>query len=320
MSTTPHDALFKKVFSRIEHAASALRTLLPPPIAARIDFSALTLRPGSFVDQQLATSHSDLLFSASITGQPLLIYLLFEHQSAADPIMPYRLLRYMMRVWEAHLADHPEARRLPAILPVVLHHSETGWRGSVRFEDLLDLDPDTLAALVEHVPRFRFVLEDVSHESDEALRARGMTPLGRLALWCFRHARQPHELVRGLGAWLELVQEVRRAPDGRAALALIWRYILTISDRRDPDALLRGLLAAAGPESKEEIVSVADYLEEKGRLKGQRSALLDLLGVRFGQLPDDAVAKIQAADAQHLKEWILRVLTAPTLAEVLGEG
>ena len=241
MSTTPHDALFKKVFSRIEHAASALRTLLPPAIAARIDFSALTLRPGSFVDQQLATSHSDLLFSASITGQP----------------------------------------------------------------------------------RFRFVLEDVSLESDEALRARGMTPLGRLALWCFRHARQPHELVRRLGAWLELVQEVRRAPDGRAALALIWRYILTISDRREPDALLRGLLAAAGPESKEEIVSVADYLEEKGRLKGklegQRSMLLELLGVRFGELPEGAVSKIQAADAQHLKAWSLRLLTAPTLADVLGD-
>ncbi|HSN98802.1 MAG TPA: hypothetical protein VLS89_10975 [Candidatus Nanopelagicales bacterium] len=75
-------------------------------------------------------------------------------------------------------------------------------------------------------------------------------------------------------------------------------------------------------------MSVADYLEEKGRLKGQlegqlagqRTALLDLLGVRFGELPEGAVAKIQAADAQRLRTWLIRVLTAPTLADVLTDA
>ncbi len=319
MSSTPHDALFKATFSQVEHAAAALRAVLPAALAARIDFGTLALQPGSFVDQRLAGSHSDLLFSALLARSPVLIYVLYEHQSKDSALMAFRLLRYMVRVWEAHLARHPDARRLPAILPVVLHHSDTGWKASVAFEELLDLDPEALAAMAEHIPRFRFVLDDISAEPDEALRARAMTALGRLVLWCLRHGRQPKELVRRLSGWLDVVREVRQAPSGRAALGLVWRYILTVSGPRRPEELLRRLLAAAGPESQEEIVSVADWLEERGRLNGQRSMLLKQLRVRFGALPETEVARVQAATAEQLERWTERVLSAVSLAEVLAE-
>jgi predicted transposase YdaD len=343
MSNTPHDALFKATFSQIEHAAAALRAILPPALAARIDFSKLAHIPASFIDQRLAASHSDLLFSALLSGNPLLIYLLFEHQSTDPPLMAFRLLKYMVRIWDAHLAAHPDARKLPAILPVVLHHSKAGWRASVAFEQLLDLDADALAAIADYVPRFRFVLDDISAETDEMLKARAMTALGRLVLWCFRHARRPEELVRRLAGWRDVVREVRQAPNGRAALAFIWRYILTISDPAQPEDLLEQLLQGAGPEMEEEIVSVADYLEEKGRLKGldeghrkgldegrlkgldegrlegQRGTLLKLLGVRFGTLPEVMVARIQTASAQQLDRWTERVLMAATVGEALGD-
>lgn len=336
MSSTPHDALFKATFSQIEHAAAALRAVLPPALAARIDFSTLALQPGSFIDEQLAASHSDLLFSALLARSPLLIYVLYEHQSKDDALMAFRLLRYMVRVWEGHLARHPEARRLPAILPVVLHHSDTGWKASVAFEELLELDPEALEAMAEHIPRFRFVLDDISAETDEALKARAMTALGRLVLWCFRHARRPEVLMRRLPRWRDVVHEVRRAPSGKDALALVWRYILTINDPRRPEELLQRLLRAAGPETEEEIVSVADWLEEqgrqkgldeglrkgldKGRLEGQRGILLKQLQARFGALPEAVTTRIQSAEGRQLDVWAERVLTAATLAEVLDEG
>jgi hypothetical protein len=172
------------------------------------------------------------------------------------------------------------------------------------------------------------VLDDISTETDDALQARAMIALGRLVLWCFRHARQPDELLRRLSRWRTVVHEVRQAPRGRDALALVWRYILAINDLRRPEDLVRQLLRAAGPEAKEEIVSVADWLEERGRLKGldegrlegQRSMLLKMLRSRFGPLPEAAATRLQSADAPQLEAWAERVLTAATLAEVLGEG
>ncbi|WP_437635646.1 Rpn family recombination-promoting nuclease/putative transposase [Sorangium sp. So ce854] len=83
MTPTPHDALFKSTFSQPEHAAAALRQVLPAALAARIDFASLALQSGSFIDEKLAASHSDLLFSARLEEASLFIYVLFEHQSTA---------------------------------------------------------------------------------------------------------------------------------------------------------------------------------------------------------------------------------------------
>ncbi|MGK3968481.1 DUF4351 domain-containing protein [Sorangium sp. So ce118] len=147
--------------------------------------------------------------------------------------------------------------------------------------------------------------------------------------------RRPEELVARLSGWYDVVREVRRAPGGGAALARVWRYILNIADPAQPRELLQRLLAAAGPEAEEEIVTIADYLREQGRqageregrqageregrLEGQRSTLLKLLQLRFGELPEPVVARVRAADAAQIEAWTERVLTSPTLDDVLTE-
>ena len=59
--------------------------------------------------------------------------------------MAFRLLQYMMRIWEDLRRREPERSQLPAILPVVLHHSSTGWTAATELLDLFDLTspPDT---------------------------------------------------------------------------------------------------------------------------------------------------------------------------------
>src|SRR6187399_1970474 len=98
----PHDALFKKTFSVVEHAAAELRAVLPAALVARTDFSTLALCPGSYIDENLAGSQSDLLFSVKVDGKPSLIYVLFEHQSSPDKLMPLRLLGYIVRILVRH--------------------------------------------------------------------------------------------------------------------------------------------------------------------------------------------------------------------------
>ena len=149
-----------------------------------------------------------------------------------------------------------------------------------------------------------------------------MTALARICLWCLRHAREPEVLVERLGAWVDLVREVRRALDGVAAVVLIMRYILEVSAPAQPDVLVARLAAATGGEAKEEIVTAADQLREQGRQRGleqaSRDILLDLLHERFDPLPDTAIARVAAASLAQLREWSKRVLKAPTLDDVLG--
>jgi len=319
MSTTVHDALFKSTFSQVEHASGELRVLLPPGLVARIDFATLELCPGSFVDEELAQRHTDLLFTAGIAGRPAYIYVLFEHQSTVTPLMPFRLLSYMVRIWSSYLAEHPDAKRLPAILPAVLHHSDTGWTSARAFEELLDIDDDIRSAIAEYVPRFRFLLDDLSREPEEALRARAMSAFGRLVLLCLQNARNPEQLLAQLGRWAPIWREVARVPHGMAALATVFRYIWEAHDRISVEELRALIAQEVGKDVEEAIVTAADLLREEGRKEGQRALLLKLLTTRFGPLPEDFMARLMAARTEEIERWADRVLTAPTLADVMAD-
>ncbi|MGB8145147.1 MAG: hypothetical protein WCF05_08260 [Chromatiaceae bacterium] len=57
---------------------------------------------------------------------------------------------------------------------------------------------------------------------------------------------------------------------------------------------------------------------EQGLQRGEARVLTALLRLRFGELPTAAQHRIEQADADTLLRWSERVLTAPSLDEVLG--
>src|SRR4051812_23582144 len=118
VTTTPHDALFKAAFSKLRHARGLLRALLPAPLERRFAWPSLRLESGIAVgDEDLDEQRMDLVFSVRAGNRRVLIYVLAEHQSKVDPWMPFRLLCYLVAIWKGYRAEHPRARKLPAILP-----------------------------------------------------------------------------------------------------------------------------------------------------------------------------------------------------------
>ena len=115
----PHDSLFRKTFSDPKEAESLLRSALPPEIRQTIHWNSLTLHHGSFVDDALRTSQTDLLFEVACgeSREPVWLYLLLEHQSTPDPRMPFRLLKYCCRIWDAQ----PPESDMRAIVPLVFY-------------------------------------------------------------------------------------------------------------------------------------------------------------------------------------------------------
>lgn len=73
-------------------------------------------------------------------------------------------------------------------------------------------------AIAEFVPRLSFILDDLSHVTDEELerRALGLVPV--LTLWALRDARDPKRLPMSLGRWAGTMATLLRAPNGREAL------------------------------------------------------------------------------------------------------
>ncbi len=320
----PHDRLFRRVFSEPEHAAGELRLLLPAEVSARADWSTLTPLPVTFVKDVLSELRSDVLFSLRVSGREVFLYLLMEHQSTSSPLMPFRLLRYVVQIWEHYLSEHKEATRLPAVVPMVVHHSKTGWKSATKLEQIIDLDADMLPALRGQLPCFEMLLDDLSTARDEELRARSMTELGRLALFCLARAREAEDFGAELGRWADAVVRVAALPNGVAALSALVSYILDVAEL--PKEELKTFFTELGPRTGEAFMTVGQILREEGRregraegeAKGRAEVLARLLRVKFGAVPEEALARLQSASIEQLDSWAERVLTANSIEEALS--
>jgi predicted transposase YdaD len=328
--SNPHDALFRHTFARVEHAAAELRSVLPAEILARLDLSTLALEPGSYVDDELSSAESDLLFTVDAAGTRAFVYLLFEHQSSVDHLMPLRVLRYVLCILERHVRERGGGRAslpLPIVLPVVLHHSATGWNASTCLEQLFEQTLLAEPRLRSCVPRFSFLLDDISHLSDEDLRARALGLLPTITLWALRDARHPGRIQSSLSRWAVSLRELARAESGAEALLTIFRYLSLVAKNASPRTILAAIVAAA-PDAKDTLMqTLAEYWKDegraegelKGRVEGARSVLTNLLELKFGPLSPNDRARVDAASEAQLSRWAARVLSAASIAETLAD-
>ncbi len=169
-NTNPHDALFKATFSAPRRAADVLRRQPPPDVADRIDWSTLERVPAESIGQDLTARRADLIFRARI-GEQTAFFLLFEHQSSVDPLMPVRVYIYISRIWEGWLREHPNAGYVPAVLPVVLYHGERPWTAPLDLHALFDLPDPLKAGLGPHLPALRLLVDDLTRSSEDEIEA-----------------------------------------------------------------------------------------------------------------------------------------------------
>lgn len=328
MAHQPHDSLVKAALSRQENAVGALRAVLPPALLAQLDLSTLRLSHDSFVDERLGKLFSDLVYEVEFAGRPALVcFVLYEHQSTVDALQPVWLLAYMSRVWDTWLQEHPKASKIPPVIPVVLYHGPQPWTASTSLADVLDLPETALAVAREHLPLFRFLLDDLTVTADTDLRTRHSAVLGRLTFLLLKHARS---LVAGqagpgsLAGFLRSVSDLLAALGSRDDRIRVFSYIIEVVEGADPSTLVDALGAAAASEVKEDVMTAGEKLRQEGRLEGrlegQRRALLKLLRARFGPVPEDAEARVATANEQSLDAWLDRVLTATRISDVWGTG
>jgi len=336
MPASPHDALFKSAFSQPDVARGELELLLPEAISAHVDLATLEVRPGSFVDEDLRHTHTDLLYAIRTTsGRDAFVYVLFEHQSSFDATMPLRLLRYVVRVWESWQRDHPEASALPIVLPLLLHHGSTGWRAEPELASMLDADHELLEATRPFVPHFRFLLDDLEALTVDALASRvlsAVTRLVQLALWSSRSSAR----LRAAAPFMQqITATVARDESTRALLAQLYVYLLRAAQ---PDIDVREvrtiLLEVAGPHGREDVMNAAEQLIEQGRaegletglakghaeaLSGLRDAIAAALTARAVPMSELARARIAACpDIAVLTRWLTCAVTASSEADVFA--
>lgn len=256
VSQTPHDAVFRQMLMHQAVAKDFLQLYLPAPFLAICALDSLQLVSGSFVEEDLRASYSDILYSLRTRHGPGYVYALIEHQSTPDKLMAFRLLRYALAAMQRHLdAGHDT---LPLVVPILFYHGKVNpWPWARNWQQLF-ADPALAKALYSN----DFPLVDLTVMPDNQIaRHRRMAMLELL---------QKHIRHRDLAELqVPLIALMTQGYLTEAQLNTLLRYMLQAGTTEHPGALIR-TLAAQSPRHKELMMTIAEWLEEKGRKQGQQ--------------------------------------------------
>mgnify|MGYP001603992244 CR=1 FL=1 len=148
-----------------------------------------------------------------------------------------------------------------------------------------------------------------------------MAAKAKLALLLLRHTRRAENILELLRRWASNIPE---AFGEDLSLEFVY-YILYVHPKIDVDGL-RSFARNTAPKWEHSIMTAAEKLIQEGKLQGRqegllsgrRSLLLRLTESRFGALPADLAARVNAADALQLDQWADRLLTANSIAALFG--
>ena len=82
-SNTKHDTTFKLAMRDLRIAKEMILAYLPANLVTAIQLNTLAIEHASYIEENLAASHSDMLYSAQLkSSEKSYIYFLWEHQSS----------------------------------------------------------------------------------------------------------------------------------------------------------------------------------------------------------------------------------------------
>ncbi len=308
---TPHDRLFRALLSDPERAYDFLRDHLPNDISGRLADTLPEIVEGSFVDEVLAGSQSDLLLKVRLAdGGDAFVYVLAEHKSTPDPGRPLQLASYMVRIWKRHAGTSAaKLRVLSPIIPVVVYHGSADWTVAGSLREMIDADVPELA----FVPGSGYILRSLRAMDVDALSRNAALRAGFIAL------------RREALAFLAEIAE--GLPEGGDLRRQVLEYVLRVYNV-DLEELRINLRNEGHAELEATVGTIAQTLLEQGeerglakglaegRAQGKAETFLRQARIRFGDVPAARADEVRTADATTLDRWLDALIGAESLEEV----
>jgi hypothetical protein len=304
-----------------------------PKIARRIPFGKMTVLSDTFVAADFAALESDVLLKSPFrlrrgADGTIEVFILIEHQSEPDERMIFRVIRYVILIYERQASDwlktHANLRgfEFDPVWPIVFYSGTRSWtriepmrelvRGGKLFEKRLPhLEPDFI---------------NLSTTTQEELQSKIGT-LGWI-LWLFQQRKQKADAFRDV-----LTHVVQRIDNLPAKSSGRWEYLLWYAhaliyhvregdERRQMVEFIRKTVRTSKQAEVEAMSkTIAEVIKEEGFLEGalssKRETLMRLLWVRFKRVPETVQAEINATqDIEKLAGWLDEVVLAKHLSDM----
>lgn len=299
-----------------------------------IDFARMKLVQTTFVERDYRHVESDVVLTAPLrirgrSRRRLMIYILIEHQSEPDPLMPLRMLEYVVQIfkfqtrnWSARHRSFARLRIEP-VLPVVFYTGVRRWNSIGTLTDLIELGE----RFVSVTPLLQPLFLNLATIVPGRLESEGgfFGSVLQLVQQRTAQASEFEQLLRRVVLQLENMPARER---------LRWLELLSyvhalVYHQRDPSertGLQKAIEASVQTDVRRKEVfemgkTIAQEIEQRGKQTGElharKTTLVRQLRKRFGAFSAEIEQTIESTeDVAQLDEWLDRFATAKTLREV----
>jgi hypothetical protein len=319
------DRLMRSLLSRRENFADFVR-VARPRLAPGLDLDQARPAAREFLLDDWRRREADLLFEVPYRWverqTEVLVWILLEHQSDTDTLVPLRTLLETVMAWSRQWQawqERPPPRgslRLRPVVPIVLYTANLPWGSNETIRDLVDAPPE----LMEFVPDWGPFFWNLSERPAEEYLAAG--PM-----------MQVLAVMRAGEEAPPVFQDVyRRASSNLASLAasevVRWQELiqglLSYGLRRRPpperETLVGIVRETNGPRQNEVTTmaqTIAEDLMEQGGARALRGALRELLELKYGTLPESVLQRVEACtDVQRLRRAVVKTATLEKLEDL----
>ena len=322
-----------------------------------IDFSQLSQINRSFIPDNLREQESDLVFSVPLHSESetdeLLIYILIEHQSTVDVTMGFRVLFYMVQIWDSQRREW-ESNNIPKsqwrfrpILPILFYTGDQRWSTPLTLNAVMDL-PDVFSRFV---PQFDTLFLSVK-ETEEANLTKTDHPLGwLLTVLQKEHAdkeaistalieamshintlgdAQSQQRRRAISYLLLLILHRRPAEEHEELRTLFNQHIQQASDREEAGIMAQTMAEHLIERGKAQGIEqgkaqgIEQGIEqgkaqgiEQGETQAKQEVILKILRFRFGSVPESMTNEITSIQSLSRLDLLLeKAMTAWALNEI----
>lgn len=256
----PHDALFRKSMENPMVAKEFFETNLPQEILDITDLSSLKMEKDSFIDQELTSSFSDVLFSSKLNGEDGYFYLLVEHQSKPDHFMAFRLFKYMINICDRYLEQNPKKKYIPLVYPLIFYTGSKNYNAPRNLWKLY-----TNSELAKKFWAGDYPLINLHGVPDHKLKEHIWSGLMSFFL---KHINEPNLINR----WEEIkdkLPQIAQSKSGYDYIKTVLLYTLTKIDANDRIKLEKMLKTTLNQQNGEELMaSLARQWYHEGEEKG----------------------------------------------------
>lgn len=296
----------RKFLNDLDIAQDFLDVYLQPEIKKQCNLPSLSIEPGSYIENNLKAYYSDIVYKVDLLNQsePAYIYVLIEHQSSAEVLMPFRILRYQLAIIEQYLDKQGKhAVKLPLVVPLVFYNGKRSpYPHSCDINDLF-ANKD----LYQYIKLGKFKLIDLTvMDNEEIWKHQKIALLEVLAKHIY--LRDFKELSAFV---IQALKHVDKFGTDSKLLMATFSYLM---DAREPDEIefLIEQVKVETPYYEESIMTYAEKLKQEGRqeglqqgmqqglLNGKQDIVTNML--KSGMMPQD-IAKCTGIPLNQVKEF-----------------